>query len=115
MRIRPGRYTRPDGTFVAVLFPPAAHRQCKSPVDKQCRTSRLRPPLVLFQGPRQRGGEVNAQVIGQQDDDEEHITELISGRAGRVLGRTWLVAELKVQLATELTDLLRQSRVLRKG
>jgi hypothetical protein len=71
--------------------------------------------LVLGQGRRQGGGQVNAQVVGEQQDDEEDVTELISNGTGLILGRPGFVAISKVQLATELTDFFRQACVLGKG
>src|SRR2546429_2743101 len=44
-----GRCTRPDGTFVAGLSPPARNETCKNPVEKRCRSHRLNPFLVLSQ------------------------------------------------------------------
>ncbi len=70
------------------------------------------PPFVFFQRRGQGRREVDAQVIGKQDDDEQHVTELISNRARGILRRAWLLAESEVQLTAELTDLLRQPRKL---
>src|ERR1700694_3776709 len=75
---------------------------------------RLSAPVVLFERRRQCRREVDAQVIGKQDDDEQHITELIGDRAVGILRCTWLVAESEVQLAPEFTVLLRQPRVPRQ-
>src|SRR6202035_324225 len=107
-------WSRPDGTFVAGAYPPTANRPCISPVEKWCRTSRLSSPLVLLECRSQRGRQIDAEVIGQQDDDEQHITELIGDRPVSILRCARLVAPAKIQLASELAHLLGQAGVLRQ-
>src|SRR4029077_1078420 len=51
---------RPDGTFVVGLFPPAANRGCKTPVEKWCRMLGVSSPLVLFERRRHCRREVDA-------------------------------------------------------
>lgn len=70
--------------------------------------------LVLPQRLAQGSAKIDAQGIRQQGDDEEDITELISNRASLVFRREWLVAEPKVELASQLTDFFGETGILRQ-
>src|SRR5438094_1661429 len=109
-----GRCTRPDGTFVAGFFPPATNSAWKSPCGKAVQEADSSSALVLSQGVRQGGGQVDAEIIGKQNHDEQHITELISERTCGILLRARFVAEAKIQLTAELANFLGQSSVLRQ-
>src|SRR2546421_454207 len=89
-----GRIHSPDGTFVARLFAQQANRTWKNPVENSWLS--LFPLLVFGQRRRQARGQVDAKVVGEQEDDEENVTELISERTVFVFRGPRLVAVTKV-------------------
>src|SRR5437899_12194401 len=71
--------------------------------------------LVLFERCAERLDQVDAQVVGQQHNNKEDVTELICNRAAGVFGGAGLVAEFEVELATKLADLFGEPGVLGQG
>jgi hypothetical protein len=69
-------FHRPDGTYVVAGYAQRANRGWKTAVENPwlCRSALL----VLLQGGGEPGAQVDAQLVGKHDHDEEHITELIS-------------------------------------
>ena len=55
---------------------------------------------------------VHSEVVGEQDCDEQDITELISNSAIEIFWGARLVPETKVQLSSEFPDFFREPRVL---
>src|SRR5438270_5784885 len=114
LKIRPDVEGVQTEHLLRVFFHQLLTARAKLPVEKRCRASWPRSLRVFIERGGEAAVEVDAQVVGEEDDDEEDITELIHNRTRLVLRRPSLVAELKVQLAAQLADFLGQAGILRQ-
>src|SRR5438270_1500900 len=114
LKIRPAVEGVQTERLLRVFFHQLLTGRVKLPVEKRCRASWSRSSRVFVERCGEAAVEVDAQVVGEEDDDEEDITELIHNRTRLVLRRPSLVAELKVQLAAQLADFLGQAGILRQ-
>src|SRR5437764_4897413 len=72
----------------------------------------LGAPLVLLQRGSQSPVQVGRQAVGQEENDEEDVTELIRNRSGPVLLLARLVSLAVIELASQLAHLFYQPDVL---
>ena len=65
----------------------------------------LGAPLVLLEGGSQSPVQVDPQAVGQEENDEEDVTELIRKRSGPVLVLARLLSQAVIELASQLAHL----------
>src|SRR5438270_2688501 len=114
LKIRPAVEGVQTERLLRVFFHQLLTGRVKLPVEKRCRASWSRSSRVFVERCGEAAVQVDAEVVGQEDDDEEDVTELIHNRTRLVLRGPSLVAESKVQFAAELADFLDQAGILRQ-